>query len=244
MPPVPRRRTAYDPAVIEEPPRTLARAQTPRGDLALRVRESPNGPVHELIVAGIFAMDDVDHSTEDVLAEAALSRCGTPARVLVGGLGLGHTALAVLHDRRVAELEIVELEEPLVAWAHAGLVPTLAAVAADPRVRLRIADIAAVLTEPGPAYDVVLLDVDNGPSFLVHQANAGLYAEAHLRAAIDRLAPGGVLAIWAAQREPELFARLQEITGAQDSIAELVLPITREGRSFDYAIYLVERSGT
>ena len=237
MPPVPRRRTAYDPSVIEEPPRTLARAQTSRGDLALRVRASPGGPVHELIVAGIFAMDDVDHSTEDVLAEAALSRCGTPARVLVGGLGLGHTALAVLHDRRVAELEIVEL-------AHAGLVPTLAAVAADPRVRLRIADIAAVLTEPGPAYDVVLLDVDNGPSFLVHQANAGLYAEAHLRAAIDRLAPGGVLAIWAAQREPELFARLQEIAGAQDSIAELVLPITREGRSFDYAIYLVERSGT
>ena len=73
--------------------------------------------------------------------------------------------------------------------------------------------------------------------------NASELITRDLRATIDRLAPGGVLAIWAAQREPDLLARLQQIASAQETVAELVLPVAREGRSFDYAIYLVERSG-
>lgn len=220
------------------PPRTLARISTPRGDLAVRVRGEGPDAVHELIVAGVFAMDDLDHSTEVALAEVALARCAAPTRVLVAGLGLGHTALAVLGDSRVESLEVAELEAALVTWARHGLVPTLARVADDARVTLRVGDIAQVLGAPGPAYDVLLLDVDNGPSFLVHEANAGLYAEAGLRAALSRVAPGGVLAIWAAQREPELLARLTRAADDTRSVSELVLPVTREGRRFRYAIYL------
>ena len=48
--------------------RTLARADTPTGEGALRERAAPAGPVHELIVNGAFAMDSVDSSSEVALA--------------------------------------------------------------------------------------------------------------------------------------------------------------------------------
>ena len=54
---------------------TLARADTPHGEVALRRR----GAVLELVVDGAFAMDTVDTSTEVALAERAL-RPATPLR--------------------------------------------------------------------------------------------------------------------------------------------------------------------
>lgn len=54
------------------------------------------------------------------------------------------------------------------------------------------------------------------------------------------MAPGGVLVIWAAQREPALLALLGEVAGP-DRVSEVVLPIQRDGRAFDYALYVVTR---
>ncbi|WP_068402520.1 hypothetical protein [Kribbia dieselivorans] len=223
--------------------RTLVTATTPRGEVALRERGSGTGVVHELVVAGVFAMDSVDTSTEVLLARRSLDLVAEPTRVLVGGLGLGYTALEVLKDARVRGLDVVEIEEDLVIWARLGLTPTLGLVARHPRVHLRSADVAAVLTgaadEPVGPWDIVLLDVDNGPSFLVHAGNAHLYSEATLTAALSRVAPGGILAIWAAQREPALLTRLRSLAPTE----ELIVPVSREGREFDYALY-VARAAT
>ena len=109
-------------------------------------------------------MDSADTETERRLAEVVLR--GRAHRVLVGGLGLGYTAAELL-AADVGHLDVVELEECLVEWAYAGLTPTLAAVARDPRVALHPADVAEVLTgrrpeAPGP-WDAIVLDVDNGP---------------------------------------------------------------------------------
>lgn len=201
--------------------------------------------IHELIVGGVFAMDTVDVSTELELARLALAGCPRPARVLVGGLGLGYTAGAVLADPRVDALTVVEIEPPLIAWARVGLVPSLATVVADRRVLVLAGDVAAVLSDPRQAFDVILLDVDNGPSFLVHQHNSTLYADAALAAATDRLTPGGVLAIWSAQPEPELTARLRALaeTRADLRVSDERREVRREGRTLEYAIQLVCRTG-
>ena len=155
---------------------TLARADTPHGEVALRRR----GAVLELVVDGAFAMDTVDTSTEVALAERALRRHRSPHRVLVGGLGLGMTARAVLADPRVRHADVVELAPPLVGWARSGLVPELAGLEGE-RCTLHVADVLDVLARrraPRGPWDVVLLDVDNGPDFLVHASNAPLYAAA------------------------------------------------------------------
>jgi spermidine synthase len=212
--------------------RELGRASGAHGEVVLRRR----GAVTELIVDGVFAMDDVDTSTERALATEALRRCrGVGLRVLVGGLGLGWTAATVLAEPRVAAVDVAELQPALVGWAADGLLPGLPAV--PDRVHLLTADVADTLAAGPGRWDAVLLDVDNGPAFLVHESNAGLYSAAGLTTALAALRHGGVLAIWSADPVPELADRLADLPGSAD-VEHLLLPVERDGRRFDHAIVL------
>ncbi len=214
---------------------TLARADTPHGEVALRRR----GEVLELVVDGAFAMDTVDTSTEVALADRALRRHRSPHRVLVGGLGLGMTTRAVLADPRVRHADVVELAAPLVGWARSGLAPELSGLEGE-RCTLHVADVHDVLvgnSEPRGPWDVVLLDVDNGPDFLVHASNAPLYQPAGLAAARSALRPGGLLVVWSSHLAPSLLAALRAVAGDRDEVAEDVIGVEREGRVFRYAQY-------
>ncbi|WP_369138564.1 spermidine synthase [Modestobacter versicolor] len=210
----------------------LGRASGAHGEVVLRRR----GAVTELVVDGVFAMDDVDTSTERALATEALARCtGDRLRVLVGGLGLGWTAATALADPRVAAVDVAELQAPLVGWARRGLLPALPLD--DPRLALHVTDVAEALVAAPGRYDAVLLDVDNGPGFLVHGSNARLYAAAGLATALAALRPGGVLAIWSSDPVPELAARLRALPHTA-GVEHLVLPVERDRRRFDYAVVL------
>ncbi len=221
---------------------TVGRAATPRGEVVLRRRGTGPGAVEELVVNGAFAMDSTETHSERELGRIA---AGAP-RVLVGGLGLGHTVVAVLDEAdRVGltvRVDVVELEGDLVAWAREGRTATLARVAADPRVHLHVGDVATVLAgrnnRPTGPWDAILLDVDNGPDFLIHAANDALYAEPGLRAAYARLAPAGVLAIWCQAPSPPLLAALRRVDASAEETRHVV---QREGRRFTYAIDTVRR---
>jgi spermidine synthase len=218
----------------------VARADGVLGEVVLRRRDEDGASLLELLVGGVLLMDDGDASTETTLARDALARLdGDRLRVLVGGLGLGFTAAAVLDDPRVAEVVVVEVEPALVGWAADGLMPTAAGAAADPRTRVVTADLADVLPSLAQgSLDGVLLDVDNGPGFLVHDRNARLYAPPGLRAAARALRPGGVLAVWCSAPEPALARTMAAVVGPVQHLAPVV---HRSGRALEYALYLAVR---
>lgn len=205
----------------------LGRALTPEGEIALRRR----GDVDELIVNGVFAMDSAEVTSERALADAAGDR---PGSVVVGGLGLGFTAARLLANG-AAIVHVVELARPLIDWAMAGVTQQLELVAHDPRVRLHHGDIVEWLPRRAETFDAILLDVDNGPGFLIHDQNARVYAADWLTEAADRLNPGGVLAIWSESPERELAATLE----ALGTVTERLIGVERAGRRFDYALYLL-----
>lgn len=207
-------------------PVTIAKADTAAGEVALRRR----GEVVELVVNGVFAMDSAEVTSELALAEAAGPNLG---RVLVGGLGLGYTTAHLL-DAGAASVRVVELAAPLVEWARAGLTEQLGRVASDPRVELVTADIADAIAETDPGWDAILLDVDNGPSFLIHDHNARLYSPAFLAHCLRLLNPGGHLVIWCETASPDLEATLRRVAARVDLIT---VPVSREGHRFDYALY-------
>ncbi|RLV50762.1 hypothetical protein D9V37_02040 [Nocardioides mangrovicus] len=210
------------------PGRELARVETERGELVLREREDALGAVVELRANGLFVMDTRETSTERVLATASLALVADPRRVMVGGLGLGFTAREVLADPRVHRCCVVEIEPTLVEWMRQGTVPHGPAVLADERLDVVVADVAAAVREAGPAsYDLLLLDVDNGPANLVHQANAALYEEPFLGAVAAMLRPGGAVAVWSAAPAPELEAALRRVLGEAASAAH---PVDLQGR--------------
>jgi spermidine synthase len=221
---------------------TLGRHSGPRGEVLLRRRHGADAVVEELIVNGVFAMDSTDTWTERRLAEVALAAPGVRS-VLVGGLGLGYTAVQVL-QADVDHVDVVEIEQCLVDWAYAGLTPTLAAVAADPRVTLHVADVTSVLAGPGGGpqrpWDAILLDVDNGPDFLIHGGNSAVYTEPNLAAGYAALSEGGTLAIWCQGPAPELLATLRRISpSARPHAYERV----RAGRKLSYVIYTATKAG-
>jgi spermidine synthase len=230
---------------MDLPPETIARADGVAGEVVLRRRAAENADeaaretVYELIVNGVFLMDTAEVSTERLLADAVLDGHEAPRRVLVGGLGLGVTVQALLADVRVEHLDVVEIERVLVDWLRSGLVPGVEVVLADPRVQVVVADIRdAVRGAADGRYDAVLLDVDNGPDFLVRDANAAVYQTSALREMGRVLAPHGMLAVWSAAASPALASTLAGLVGP---VEEVVRTVGREGRRVTYHVYLTRR---
>ena len=120
----------------------------------------------------------------------------------------------------------------------ARLTPQLGSVADDPRTELMVADVVTAIEGDADRWDAILLDVDNSPSFLIHDENARVYSVDFLRTCLTRLVPGGRLVIWCEQASPDLAITLNRLAG---HVEEILIPVTREGRSFDYALYRVVR---
>ena len=80
----------------------------------------------------------------------------------------------------------------------------------DPRVTIREADVGALLNGE-KVYDAILLDVDNGPDGLVRPDNNRLYGKAGLHNARRALSPGGILAVWSADKDPKFARRLEDV---------------------------------
>jgi spermidine synthase len=220
----------------------VARRDSERGELVLRERRPDGGgpTVLELRANGTFVMDTAEHASELALADAALDAVADPRRVLVGGLGLGFTLDRVLGDSRVEHVDVVEIEPALVDWMRDGTIPHGRRLLADSRARVVVADIARAVTEARDAtYDVVLLDVDNGPDQLVHETNRAIYDEPFLRAVHDRLDPAGALVVWSAARAPRLLETLRAVfsdVGERDHAVRL------QERDDHYWLYVARRT--
>ncbi|MEO9325681.1 hypothetical protein ABFT23_19475 [Nocardioides sp. C4-1] len=222
----------------------LARAETERGELVLRERrpggddldDAAGAPTAlELRANGVFVMDTVEVSTERALAGAALAVVEEPRAVCVGGLGLGFTMHEVLADSRVETCAVVELEQALVDWMRDGTIAHGPALLADERVKVVVADIAIAVAEARPhTYDLVLLDVDNGPGYLVHETNATLYEQPFLEQVRAMLRSGGALVVWSAAEAPELATALGAVF---DDVGADALDVRLNDRDEQYWLY-------
>ena len=239
----------------------LARSTGPTGELVLRRRLDERSEDHtaiELRANGVFVMDTVETASERAMATATLAAARhqgrTPRRVLVGGLGLGFTLGEVLADPFVEHVTVVEIEAALVGWMRDGTIPYGPDLLADDRVERVTADIADFLlgtlradeTVDGDdarggeraAYDLVLLDVDNGPGYLVHESNADLYEARLLGVVREQLVDGGTLVVWSAFEEPELPLEMHDVFG---NCRALPIPVDLQGREEQYWLYASSR---
>lgn len=167
-------------------------------------------------------MSSMSHGSEDALARLAFAHLGVRPRrqVLIGGLGMGFTLAAALRDAGPDDrLTVAELMPAVVEWNRGPLAHLAGNPLGDHRVSVHVGDVAAVLRSQRDAYDLILLDVDNGPSALTTSANHWLYGNAGLIAAFAALRPGGVLALWSAGHD-QAFTRRLRTTGFHVELAE------------------------
>ena len=157
----------------------LAYETTPLGDLCLRRREllsSPGTIVTEITLDFELLMSSYSTASERALATEAIARhAGADLSVLVGGLGLGYTANAVLQSSRVRRVEVVEFIPEVVRFLRDGLVPLAPDLLLDPRFSVRDGDVYALLRNPPESqWDLVLIDVDHSPDDQLASATQAL----------------------------------------------------------------------
>ncbi len=197
---------------------------TPIGRLSLRRRRelSLDIDVYEIKLGEEYLMSSLFTASEIALARLGLAELADRAdlQVVVGGLGLGYTAQAVLEQATVASLLVVELLDAVIGWHREGLLPLGPGLTADPRCGFVQGDFFALATapqgfdpaRPGRRFDAILLDIDHTPDFLLAPQNAAFYQPAGLRRLAAQLRPGGVFGLWSnAPPDAAFVARLGEV---------------------------------
>jgi spermidine synthase len=180
---------------------------TSMGELVLRRRRLPASDVDifEVKLGDDFLMSSLFTVAEVAMARLALASLpADEVDVAVGGLGLGHTAHAVLEHASVRSLVVVEALAEVIEWHQRGLTPLGAALTSDPRCQFVHADFFALLDreagldpqQPGRRFDVILVDIDHSPRHLLHPRHASFYQPAGTRRLASLLRPGGVFALW------------------------------------------------
>jgi spermidine synthase len=217
----------------------LARATAPDGQpLELRRRG------HELRIraGGQELMSSEDEPSSRSLAELGCAHIAKTAvsRVLVGGLGMGFTlrgALDLVGPQGI--VEVAELVEAVVEWNKGVLGPLAGNPLRDSRAELHLGDVRARMREMQGQYDAILLDVDNGPIALAHQANNALYSHRGLDDAYDALKPGGVLGVWSLLDDPRFTKRLR---GHRFEAKAHKVFGSKKGRGREHVVWVAKRT--
>lgn len=217
----------------------LAFEHTPMGDLTLRRRYEPavSADVFEVKLGEEYLMSSLFTVAEEALSDLGLAAVASDRReldVVVGGLGLGYTAIAALRDERVGSMTVVDALPAVIDWHERRLLPVSAALLDDARTRLLHADFFAIMRgAPGEstlprALDAILLDVDHSPTFTLDPSHADLYTVEGLRRLAQHLRPGGVFALWSDDPpEPAFLDTLSAVFASVDGhTIEFENPVT------------------
>jgi spermidine synthase len=199
------------------------------------------GTEYSIRTAGTELMNSRMHGSEDALAETSCRRLkrSTGHRILIGGLGMGFTLAAALDNLKPdARVTVSELMPAVVAWNREHLGHLAGSPLEDPRVSVEIEDVSDTMMKRANAWDVILLDVDNGPDGLTRQANDQLYGESGLAIAFSALRSGGILSVWSSGEDPAFTRRLKRLGFRTETVAVRARKTGKGGR---HTIWLAEK---
>ncbi|MFN7025294.1 MAG: spermidine synthase [Pseudorhizobium sp.] len=226
---------------------------TPLGTLILRRRRDlSNGQdVFEIKLNDEFLMSSKFTASEEYLGRVPLKDLdGERLDVVVGGLGLGYTAVAALEDPRVDRLLVVEALQPVIDWHQSGLLPLGPVLSQDDRCRLVHGDFFALARHPevgfnqdapGAKVHAILLDIDHSPHELLNPSNASFYTENGLTLLAQHLVLNGLFALWSNNPpQPAFTARLKAVFGSAEA-HDVVFDNPLQGNQARQGIYIARR---
>ena len=227
---------------------------TPLGEISLRHRSEPrlNGQIlYEVKLGDEFLMSSLFTEAEIQLAKlgiAALERNGHTREldIVVGGLGLGYTALAVLDHPSVKSLKVIEVMEAVIDWHRRGLVPLGEPLTGDTRCEFVQADFFA-LAASTDGFDpsrttrqahAVLLDIDHSPSHWLNSGNSAFYTIEGLQNVANKIRSGGVFGLWSNDPPDEEFSRLLDTVFQSSESHVVTFPNPYTGGESTNSVYL------
>jgi spermidine synthase len=229
---------------------------TPIGTLTLRRRREPSLgiDVFEIKLGDAFLMTSLVTASEIALARLGLAALpgGRPVDVVIGGLGLGYTAQAVLEHETVASLMVVEMLEAVIDWHRDGLLPLGAELTQDTRCRFLQGDFFALAASeegldpqtPGRRFDAILVDIDHSPDALLDTRSTGFYRPEGLRALARHLKPGGVFGLWSNDQPDTAFTERLAGIFAEAWAEPVIVHHPLQNTPFTQTVYLARTAVT
>ena len=190
----------------------LGEAPIPDTEQSLSLYQGKDDFFIKISSGGGELMSTRKHGSEDALGTLPCQRLSNreSARVLIGGLGMGFTLAAVLKEVGPgAEVTVAELIPEVVDWNRGPLGERSGFPLNDPRTKVHVGDVAKLMRRKRGYFDVIALDVDNGPEGLTQSANDWLYSTPGIIAAQEALTPNGLLAYWSAGPDQAFHDRLR-----------------------------------
>ena len=191
---------------------------------------------------------------EVALANLGLAELSEPELdVVVGGLGLGYTARAVLEHPNVREVLIIDTLREVIEWHQQGLLPLGKELTSDPRCKFVHGDFFAMTASQSRGFDAenngrrshaILLDVDHSPRNVLHLSHAPFYEPDGLRQLKSHLLPGGVFALWSNDPPDEQFqVALSEVFASYETHV-VTFPNPIQHRDEANTVYVAQNSLT
>jgi spermidine synthase len=226
----------------------LDRSPTPIGEVSLRRRRDPatGVDVFEVKLGDEYLMSSLFTVAEIELARLALARLdGSQLDVVVGGLGLGFTATAVLADQRVRDLLVVDALEPVIGWHERGLVPLGPELTSDPRCRLVPGDFFAMSDgagfdpeAPDRVFDAVIVDIDHSPRHPLADGSAGFYGVDGTRRLARHLRSEGAFALWSNDPPDDVYLAVLRQAFVDVAAEVITFPNPLQDRTATNTVYL------
>ncbi len=191
--------------------RVLERFEGEIGDIQLQ----DNNGHFEIIASGVFLMSTASGESEKEMVRLAIEQLKDKKiiNVLIGGLGVGYSVMEALEHDKVKFVEIVEIEEAIIKWNEKYFSSYNNNVIFDSRVNVFHNDLLNFVEDYriNENFDLIVLDVDNGPDWLVREENKALYGSRGLQILKEAITPGGIIVAWSATKNTSFKKEMKSV---------------------------------
>ncbi|MFZ7102930.1 MAG: spermine/spermidine synthase [Peptococcaceae bacterium] len=181
---------------MDQYPTVIERVATENGEIQLQKRDND----YEIIFNGTFLMATYNGKSEKLLVRWAIEAADLPQTVLIGGLGVGFSLGEALNHEMIEKITVIEIEKKIIEWNRTYLSVFSGEALTHRKVDVVNADFIEWMKSSKEKYDVICLDIDNGPDWVVIAKNSKLYSDTGICTLLKILNQSGAISFWSAAK--------------------------------------------
>lgn len=168
---------------------------------------------YELMINGVFLMASYNSLSSELLVKNAIDKLNIKnGSLLIGGLGLGYSVKeACLHGDKINRITVIELNSDVIECNLTVLHGLNGKYLSDRRVKLVNGDFIKYMNFTDDKYDIICMDIDNGPMLIVNESNKDAYSASFFKRVSEALNTKGVFVIWSCNEDDQLLTDMQRI---------------------------------
>lgn len=158
-------------------------------------------------------MASYNQRSSERLLELPIEKIGSREKlcILIGGLGMGFTVKAACSFPSVATVSVVEIEPVIVEWNNLYFKELHQNSLENKKVHVIIDDFYNYVLKTENKYDIICMDIDNGPMLLTRKRNQRVYQIDFLKRIKKVMKRGGIFSVWLYDIDSDIIGRIGEV---------------------------------